>query len=321
MAESSGAEAGQPAEASADERGAGCPSCRGAGFIHPLLPSGEPDYARVVPCPCRAHALIREKQDLLERYSNLGYLAHYSFDTLQSDSRTDSAGGYDAACAEARRYASQPQGWLVLVGPVGSGKTHVACAIANARLSRGEPAFYVSAADLFDHLRAAFNPGSELNYDDLFNQVRNAPLLVLDDVRPEGSSEWAWQKLEQILNHRYNLRLPTVITTDAVLEELEPGICERFADTGFCTVLELGQLRNAGLQMPSLPEGLQQQTFANFDYRRVELSREQQQNLEVAYNLAREFAEQPEGWLVFQGEHGCGKTHLTAAITLSLIHI
>jgi DNA replication protein DnaC len=203
---------------------------------------------------------------------------------------------------------------MVLVGPVGCGKTHLACAIANERLSRGEPAFYVSAADLLDHLRAAFNPGSELSYDDLFNQVRNAPLLVLDDVRAEGASEWARQKLEQILNHRYNLRLPTVMTTDAALEDLEPGISERFVDSTFCTVLVLGHPRNTGPQMPALPEGLRQETFGNFDYRRLEMSREQQQNLEMAYSLAREFSEQPEGWLVFQGEHGCGKTHLAAAI-------
>jgi len=313
-AASSGAEDGQPVNGLAGQDGARCPICRGAGFVHPVLSSGEPDYARVVPCSCRTPELTREKQSLLERYSNLGLLAHHSFASLKAAGHSQATDGYAAAYAEARRYAGAPQGWMVLVGPVGCGKTHLACAIANERLSRGEPAFYVSAADLLDHLRAAFNPGSELSYDDLFNQVRNAPLLVLDDVRAEGASEWARQKLEQILNHRYNLRLPTVMTTDAALEDLEPGISERFVDSTFCTVLVLGHPRNTGPQMPALPEGLRQETFGNFDYRRLEMSREQQQNLEMAYSLAREFSEQPEGWLVFQGEHGCGKTHLAAAI-------
>jgi len=37
---------------------------------------------------------------------------------------------------------------------------------------------------------------------------------------------------------------------------------------------------------------------------------EQRQNLEAAYNLALDFAKSPDGWLVFAGVNGCGKTHL-----------
>jgi len=258
--------------------------------------------------------LLREKQGLLQRYSNLGYLSHYSFEAIRPSDRARDNAAYDAAYALARRYAEAPYGWLFLVGPVGSGKTRLACAIANERLNCGEPAFYVSVADLMDHLRAAFSPGSELTHDDLLNQVKNTPMLVLDDMRLEGATEWAHQKMEQILNHRYNLRLPTVVTSDVDPDELGSSISQRLTDASFCLVQKLGQLPSAGALLPSLPEGLRQETFENFDYRRVELSREQQQNLEMAYNLAREFANQPEGWIVYQGEHGCGKTHLAAAI-------
>ena len=55
-------------------------------------------------------------------------------------------------------------------------------------------------------------------------------------------------------------------------------------------------------------------TFDNFDSKRVNLPLEQRQNLENAFRLAHSFAESPEGWLVFQGTNGCGKTHLAAAI-------
>ncbi len=291
-----------------------CPVCRGAGLVHPLLPSGTPDFSRVVPCRCRAAGLLREKQGLLERYSNLGYLSHYTFETLRPGGRVGASQHYRSACEAARRFADSPKGWLVLVGPVGSGKTHVACAIANSRLSTGESAFYVGAADLLDHLRGAFNPGSEVSYDELFERVKNAPLLVVDDVRAEGATPWARLKLEQILNHRYNMKLPTVLTTDMAPDELGPGLNERFLDTEFCSVLVLAEQRGNGIDIPDLPEGLRQETFENFDYKRIELSLEEQQNLEMAYNLAVEFARQPEGWLVFAGMNGCGKTHLAAAI-------
>ena len=55
-------------------------------------------------------------------------------------------------------------------------------------------------------------------------------------------------------------------------------------------------------------------TLANFDWKRVNLPLEQRENLREAFRLASEFAKSPEGWVVFQGENGCGKTHLAAAI-------
>ncbi|MCK5182081.1 MAG: ATP-binding protein, partial [Dehalococcoidia bacterium] len=61
-------------------------------------------------------------------------------------------------------------------------------------------------------------------------------------------------------------------------------------------------------------ELLRNMTFDNFDEKRLELPPEQRQNLRQAYNLAVEFARSPEGWLIFQGINGCGKTHLAAAI-------
>jgi DNA replication protein DnaC len=61
-------------------------------------------------------------------------------------------------------------------------------------------------------------------------------------------------------------------------------------------------------------ELLSRMTFENFDAKRVDLPLEQRQNVGRAFQLARGFAESPEGWLVFYGTNGCGKTHLAAAI-------
>jgi DNA replication protein DnaC len=85
--------------------------------------------------------------------------------------------------------------------------------------------------DFLDHLRSTFSPESKISYDQFFESVKSAPLLILDDFGAQTSSPWAQEKLYQIINHRYNARLPTVITTNCSLEEIENRISSRLADT------------------------------------------------------------------------------------------
>ena len=278
---------------------------------------GQPDFSQVVPCQCNKRVLQREKLSYLEKYSNLGFLSQLTFGNLSPKGRRGDAvsqehfaGVYQAA----RAFADNPNGWLLFSGPAGCGKTHLGCAIANHCLSVGHPAFYIGVADLLDHLRSAFSPTSDINYDELFERVKNTPLLVLDDLSVEGGTSWAKEKLEQLLNYRFNARLATVITTDMSLEKLDKRLRGHFEDGEFCQVCVVEQKSAlehlGGLQL----ELLRNMIFDNFDHKRLELPSEQRQNLQQAFNLAEEFAHSPEGWLIFQGVNGCGKTHLAAAI-------
>ena len=134
-------------------------------------------------------------------------------------------------------YAQHPSGWLTFHGGYGCGKTHLAAAIANHRLNLGHPVLFINTPDLLDHLRGAFGPNSEISYDERFEQVRNAPLLVLDDFGAQSRTPWAQEKLYQILNHRYNERLPTVITTNEKLEAIDERILSRLQDRTVSTVI------------------------------------------------------------------------------------
>jgi len=294
-----------------------CPICKGAGFVHPLLASGRPDFSRVVPCQCSKVELRKEKTEYLEKYSNLGSLSQLTFDNLSPKGKTEDAifqEHFTQVYQAARAFADNPEGWLVFLGSSGCGKTHLACAIANHRLSLGQPVFYIGVADLLDHLRSAFSPTSNITYDELFEQVKNTPLLVLDDFTMESATPWTKEKLEQLLNHRFNTRLATVITTDVPLEKLDERLRGHFIGNEFCQVWETEQRSRLEYQNSLKLELLRNMTFDNFDQKRVDLPLEKRQNLHQAFHLAVEFARSPEGWLIFTGDNGCGKTHLAAAI-------
>jgi DNA replication protein DnaC len=294
-----------------------CPICKGAGFVHPALDSGKVDFSRVIPCRCSQGELRKRKTAYLEKYSNLGSLSQLTFDNLSPKGRAARAISqerFTQVYQAAKAFADNPRGWLVFLGPSGSGKTHVACAIANHRISLGEPVFYIGTADLLDHLRSAFSPTSDTTYDELFEQVKNVPLLVLDDLALESATAWAKEKLEQLVHHRFNTRLATVITSDIPLERMDERLRGHLADNEFCQVWTIEQKSPLEYQGGLKLELLRNMTFDNFDHKRLELPSEQRQNLRQAYDLAVEFARSPEGWLIFQGVNGCGKTHLAAAI-------
>ncbi len=206
-----------------------CPICHGAGFVRDDVPVGDPSFGQAVPCVCKERALEERRRADLRRMSSLDAFHDKTFETFDT-----SGPGVREAYEVARRYAEDPQGWLVLSGGYGAGKTHLAAAIASERLAAGQSVFFSITPDLLDHLRATFAPTSETPYDELFDKVREAGLLALDDLGAENGTAWATEKLFQIINYRYNYRMPTVITTNhRLLSHMDERIRSRLSDLSF----------------------------------------------------------------------------------------
>jgi DNA replication protein DnaC len=222
-----------------------CPKCQGAGFLRLDVPVDDPRFGEMIACECTVRdRAARNTHALIER-SNLGPLRGKTFENFVVDPTFKTrAPRYspESAYKACVMFAKQPDRtdqevleaprieWLVLMGSHGTGKTHLAVAIANYRLDLGRPAIFIVVPDLLDRLRATFSPSSDVTYDELFETARTTPLLILDDLGAQSSTPWAQEKLYQIINERYNRRLPTVITTNLALDSMDLRLRSRIGD-------------------------------------------------------------------------------------------
>jgi DNA replication protein DnaC len=193
-----------------------------------------------------------------EEFSSLGLLHNLTFATfdlrkgegLTADHIESLKRGLEAA----REFAERPRGWLVITGPFGCGKTHLAAAIANYRSDLGHLPMFVSVPDLLDHLRATFGPYSNVTLDRRFEEIRTAPLLILDDLGTQSMTSWGREKLYQLFNYRYLAELPTVITTPEFKDEMDARLLSRMQDTRLSRIIALTAPSYRGVTRQAAPK-------------------------------------------------------------------
>ncbi len=318
---------------------------------------GHEKFGKLEPCVCRANEIAENARKRLYELSNLERLGHLTFANFNPTGNPKAefispqeVASLREALDASEDFAKTLKGWLLLEGSYGCGKTHLAAAIANECVQRGVPTLFITVPDLLDNLRFSFSD-PETSFEARFEDIRNAALLVMDDFGTQNATPWAQEKLFQIINYRYINKLPTVITTNLILDEIESRIRSRLQDAEFVRYVRITapdyrrptETSNPGISMLSLPH-IKEMSFGNFETRDDEVGREivttiirekedrygrpfkdkeiirekvtQQhvKRLHEALDAAVHFAENPNGWLVFLGQSYCGKTHLAAAI-------
>ena len=241
--ETEGAEpAHRPAtEAPAQPQTPPCTACNDRGWLTPSVPVGHRDFGKPQPCVCQQQRFEDDRLRRLRLYSNLGHMERFTFESIEEE-RVDPANAdlFRLALDAASTYAQTPSGWLVFDGPPGSGKTHLAASIANRLITYGRPILFVSASDLLDELRSGYAPDNPMPFSEIFKRVAEAEVLVLDALGSHSTTPWAQEKLHQLINHRFNGSLPTVVTLSCPPEDLDPHLRVRLKDAPDSRVVSTG---------------------------------------------------------------------------------
>ncbi len=305
-----------------------CPLCGGLGYLRQDLPVGHPEFGKAIICDCRRQSVTELVRNRLFSISRLDELKDLTFESFNQEGRLGLGEkqvlSLQLAYNHTHQYAAALKGWIILQGGYGSGKTHLAAAIANYAVQFGVPTLFLTVPDLLDSLRFAFD-SLETTFEERFEQIRNAGLLVLDDFGTQNATGWAQEKLFQIVNFRYINKLPLVITTNLAMDEMDARIRSRLQDPALVTIVKISApdyrrpMVEIGHSELSSLDLLSSRTFNTFENRIGEgIPAEEYKSLEAALKEAHAFARKPQGWLVFTGAYGCGKTHLAAAIANQL---
>ena len=112
-----------------------------------------------------------------------------------------------------RDYPAAEKG-LLLIGPSGVGKTHLAVAALKELIRRGHAGMFCDYRELLKEIQSSYNPASESTEMGILEPVRTVEILVLDDLGASKPSDWVRDTVGIVLNARYNEKRTTIITTN-----------------------------------------------------------------------------------------------------------
>jgi DNA replication protein DnaC len=197
-----------------------CPLCRGTGWKLVARADGAPGTVAVA-CDCGMEeraVRVMERARIPKRYEHCDF---ESYVTDLADGKTWTA-QHSQSLKQAklltqgfvRDYPGSAEKGLLLMGPSGVGKTHLAVASLKELIRRGHGGLFCDYRELLKEIQASYNPASESTEMGILEPIRTVEILVLDDLGASKPSAWVLDIIGLVLNARYNERRVSILTTN-----------------------------------------------------------------------------------------------------------
>lgn len=194
-----------------------CPVCGGSGFkmVDAKDSKGRP-IQRATKCECQ----LRQHSQRLLRIANIPdryehcELSNFETDIKDGKTSISLANAKLAAGRFVEEFPMERNG-LLLIGPIGVGKTHLAVGIMKELMAqKGARCLFYDYRELLKEIQNSYNASVQTTEMEVLRPVFEAEVLVLDELGAVKPTEWVWDTVSHILNSRYNDRLTTIITTN-----------------------------------------------------------------------------------------------------------
>lgn len=238
-----------------------CPECNGKGII-----VVNNNTAKICKCQdkIKQHSLIRHSH--MTNYLRKKNFQNFALD-YYSRTKTDQLIGkthYEVAVKSLESCKSfthdylkgkNPQG-LYICGQVGSGKTHLACSIANELIKNSVEVLFVVVPDYLEEIKFSWENSKGFHEKEILDYARETTVLIMDDLGAHSYSDWTKSKIYSILNHRINNNLPTIITSNLEFHEIEKYLDPRISSriTELCRPVILLIDKNEDIRLKRLTQ-------------------------------------------------------------------